>query len=230
MINLPEKHLLGVEFFRFSDLKPLSADGYFKCISLLRPLLRSSSFRVSTPGFYINRITNLEDDKGDSLRLTYYTTNVSGTLKSMDDFVKNSSNGILIFSTKSSSRPDLNKEMDSVGGDELRFRNFLNRNTQICLDVLENFGEHSLQELVTTYRHIYLPQRFPPETIFGPAFDKHSNYFQELKKVSLDHQYWIDLVSLHRGSDFGLHFMVNMIAVPETDYHPWFVRDGWILR
>src|SRR5947208_1692634 len=99
----------------------------------------------------------------------------------------------------------------------MRFRNFLNRNRQICLEVLESFGEHGLQELVTRYRYIELPQRIPPEFIFGAVFDAHSESFRELKAASLVGRYWRDLVHLHRGNDFGLHFMVNMLAVPVSE-------------
>jgi hypothetical protein len=96
--------------------------------------------------------------------------------------------------------------------------------------VLEGYGEHSLQELVTRYRYICLPQRIPPELIFGPVFDHHSGYFKILKESSLDAQYWRDLVQVHLANNFGLHFMVNMVAVPESEYHPWFWREDWVKK
>jgi hypothetical protein len=228
--SLPAENLLGVEFFRFLDLQPLNTDAYFKCLNSIKSLLKSSNFQTATPGFYVNRITNVSEDNGNSLRLTYYTTNASETLKTINAFVEDSGNGIKVFNSESSLKPDQTTGLDRHDEEELRFRNFLNRNTQICLDVLENYGEHSFQELVTSYRYIYLPQRIPPGSIFDSVFGQHSNYFNELKKASLNNQYWEDLTHLHRGKDFGLHFMVNMVAVPESEYHPWFLRKNWVLR
>jgi hypothetical protein len=43
-------HSLDAEFFTFSDLQPLNADGYFKCLNLLRPLFENATmFLRPTP-------------------------------------------------------------------------------------------------------------------------------------------------------------------------------------
>jgi hypothetical protein len=217
MDNLPTNHSTGVEFFRFKDLQPLNADGYFECLNLIRSLFKDPDFCTSTPGFYFNRITNKNDDNGNSLRLTYYTIDPIKTSESIKDFI-NQNNKIAIFNSSDLSRPspDSLKEHDP---EELRFRNFLNRNTKICLEILENYGEHSFREIVTWYRYIGLPQKIHPKSVFGPVFEKHSNYFNELRKNSFDNQYWEDLVFVHKGKNFGFHFMVNMIAVPESEYN-----------
>jgi hypothetical protein len=76
----------------------------------------------------------------------------------------------------------------------------------------------SLQKLVTQYGHIDFPQGIPPELRLGPVFDEHSDYFKNLKAMSLDVQYWHDLVHAHPGNNVGLHFMVK----PESAYHLWF--------
>jgi len=228
-LTLPKKHIIGIEFFRLSNLHPLSAEDYFTCLNLIKPLFKNLDFQASTPGFYINRITNIDDDHGDSLRLTYYTIKPSKTLEVINLFVDNNRK-IALFPSKNSKRPSTNTPFSEPDEKELRFRNFLNRNTQICLEVLENYGIHSFQELVVRYRYDLLPQRVPPELIFEPVFTKYSDYFKKLKDNSLDVQYWKDLVHLHAGNNFGLHFMVNMVAVPESAYHPWWIREDWILR
>ncbi len=216
MNNLPQNHLTGIEFFRFSDLQPLNTDGYFKCLNLIQPLFKDPGFITSTPGFYLNRITNSNDDKGNSVRLTYYTIDSFKTLKAIDDFVE--TNGkIAIFKSSDSSRPD-NTPLSEHDREELRFRNFLNRNTQICLEALEKYGEHSFQEVVTWYRYVGLPKKIHPKLVFSPIFEEYSDYFNELKRDSLDGQYWEDLVFIHKSKNFGLHFMVNMVAVPESEY------------
>lgn len=217
MDNLPINHSIGIEFFRFSDLHPLNTDDYFKCLNLIRPLFKSSDFCASTPGFYINRITNVNDDNGNSVRLTYYTNDPVKTLKAIDAFVKKN-NKIAIFKSSDSNRPS-SASLRKHSQEELRFRNFLNRNTQICLEVLEEYGEHSFQELVTQYRYTHLSNKIHPKLIFGSVFEKYSSYFNKLKDSSLDGQYWKDLIHWHSGKNFGFHFMVNMTAVPESKYY-----------
>lgn len=217
MDSLPTNHSTGVEFFRFKDLQPLNADGYFECLNLIKPMFEDPDFRTSTPGFYFNRITNANDDKGNSLRLTYYTIDPIRTLESINNFV-DKNNRIAIFGSSDSSRPSPNS-LSEHNSEELRFRNFLNRNTKICLEVLESYGEHSFQETVTWYRYIGLSKKIHPKSVFGSIFEKHSNYFNELKKNLLDNQYWEDLVFVHGGKNFGFHFMVNMLAVPESEYN-----------
>ncbi len=87
MISLASSHLVGVEFFRFADLKPLNVDGYFACLNLLRPLFREAGFCASTCGFYINYIAN-PDDQGISVRLTYYTTAPGDALEAIRGFAR----------------------------------------------------------------------------------------------------------------------------------------------
>jgi hypothetical protein len=229
MIDLPRNHSLGLEFFRFCDLRPLSADGYFKCLNLLKAMFKDGAFAASTPGFYLNRITNTNDDHGNSVRLTYYTTDPSASLNAIQNFVA-ANNELAIFESNDLNRPDPASRLDTPDDPQLRFRNFLNRNTQICLDVLEGYGPHSFQELVTYYRYVFLPQRTPPEKIFGAVFQTHSDYFRRLREQSLDTQYWQDLVHLHPAQNYGLHFMVNMLAVLESAYDPAFWKEDWIQR
>jgi len=229
MITLPSHHSLGLEFFRLSDLQPLSADGYFKCLKLLRPLFTNATFTASTPGFYLNRITNTKDDQGNSVRLTYYTTDPSRSLKAILEFVEENGN-VALFESKDSNRPNPDAPLNEHDDPELRFRNFLNRNTQICLDALESYGPHSFQELVTHYRYVFLSNRVPPKQIFGPVFEAHSEYFRKLREQALDEQYWHDLVHVHPPQNYGLHFMVNMLAVIESDYDPSFWREDWIVK
>ena len=225
--DLPKNHSLGLEFFRLSNLQPLSTDGYFECINKLRPLFKDADFIASTPGFYLNMITNVDDDHGNSVRLTYYTTNPAASLKAIHDFAVNNEE-IAIFESTHSNRPNPASPLDAHGQDELRFRNFLNRNTQIFLDVLEYYGERPFQELVARYRYDLLPQRIPPEQHFGPVFEKHSRSFRELKDASFDDLYWRDLVHLHPPTNYGLHFMVNMAAVRESPYDASFWKDDWL--
>lgn len=228
--KLPTKYLVGVEFFRFPDLKSLDVQGYFDCIKILRLLLKSSDFKDSTPGFYINYIT-VPDDNLNSLRMTYYTIDPAKTQAVIRKFVNENAEKVALVDSRWTSRPDINQKLETFGGEELSFRNFLNRNTQIVLDLLESYGERPLQKLVLEYRHIYLPLRVVPEFIFEPVFSQHSNYLKQLKDKTLDREYWDGLVYSFHGDNFGLHFLVNMI-IPrhESAYDPRFFSADWYLR
>ncbi len=229
MEKLPSRHFVGIEFFRFPDLKSLDYNDYFKCLDVIRPLLKDPDFQDVTPGFYINYITNLEDDKLSSLRITYYTINPHKTQDTIRKFANQNMDKIAVFDSKSSRRPDKNEPVQEVEGEELRFRNFLNTNTQIFLEVVQEYGIEPLRKLIYKYRYCFLPHRAPPEIVFEEVFGR-SEYFRRLHSVSLDKQYWEDLVNRFNASDFGLHFLVNMSCVEERwGYEPFF-REDWIVR
>jgi hypothetical protein len=228
MYDLPKEHLTGIEFFRLSDLKPLSVEGYFKCLDQLRPLLKSSEFSKSTPGFYINHITNVDDDKGNSVRLTYYTVNPTETLKTISDFMR-SNKEVAIYNSKHSSRPEAATRLSLHEDEELQFRNFLNVNTQIALELFVSCRE-AFPALVYSYRHFLFPSRISPELIFEPILSKYSPYFKRLKDKSLDKRYLSDLGHCYPGKSPNLHFLVNMTAVEENyTYDPRFFEKDWFL-
>jgi hypothetical protein len=170
---LPLKHLLGIEFFRFPNLKSLDVEGYFNCIKILKPLLKSSDFIDSTPGFYINYIT-VPDDNLNSLRITYYTTDPIKTQEAIQRFVEQNFDKISLFRSQWTGRARAGQPLDIPDEEELRFRNFLNRNTQIVLDLLESYDREQLRKLVSDYRHIQLLQRVKPEAVLGPVFSQYS--------------------------------------------------------
>jgi len=229
MLNLPPKHLIGIEFFRFPDLHSLDCNDYFKCLDFIRPLLDNPDFKNATPGFYINHITNGEDDNLNSLRITYYTINPGGTQDAIQKFVDQNADEITVFNSKCSNRPNKNEPLQEVENIELRFRNFLNTNTQIFLEVVREYGIEPLRKIIYEYRYNFLPQRIPPEVVLGLVFTL-SKYFQQLQNDSLDKQYWKDLVSRFNANDFGLHFLVNMSCVfEEWGYEPFFGED-WIVQ
>ena len=228
--SLPKEHQLGIEFFRFPDLESLDPDKYFDCIELIRPLFESPDFKNSTPGFYINYITD-EDDKKNSVRLTYYSLDATETYKAVANFVEKNKDKIKIFfSQKGTVRPD-KKEFQTHEGEELRFRIFLNTYTKIALDLLKNYGRQPSMELIYFYRHYFLPHKVPPEPILGIIFNNYSNFFKQLKNSSLDKQFWNDLVhNFGAGRGPGLHFLVNMMAVKESEYYTGFFEDNWFLN
>jgi hypothetical protein len=229
MAQLTQPHIGGVEFFRFPNLKSLGEEHYFDCLQKLSSLLRDVGFNSVTPAFYINYITN-PDDNANSLRITYFTIDPSQTVKIIHDFVENNKNKVALFESVWTSRLTSETKLEMPDEEELRFRNFLNDNTKIVLDIIENSDRKSFQELVYKYRHADLPNRVHPRNVFGKMFSESSRYFQELQNENLDGHYWKDLPHLFHGRDFGLHFLVNMMTVEEAPYKREYVEESWIIQ
>lgn len=215
--NLPANHLGGRVFLGFRERAIVDADGYFQLIRLVRPLLALDEFKVSTPGFYINYIRDPDVPNG-SLRLNYFTVNAWLTIDTIESFV--AASGDLAIVRREHADQDTPLSDYDEGGDkaELGFRNFLDANTRICLDMLENYGEHSFEGLVALYRFVCLPRGVRPEDVLEEDFSAHSKTFNELLDRGLAGIFWNDLVHVHRVRDVGLHFMVNLVALPDAPY------------
>ena len=215
MEKLPEKYFMGVEFFRVVDPEHPDADGYWACLDAMRGLFDDPAFKQSTPGFYINHITNTDDDNRNSLRVVYHSVDPAKTQKAIEDFLTKNNDKVKLFNSKTSHKADPARS-DEPKGEEYEFQSFLSTNTRIFLDVSKSYGQPRLQALVFSYRHFCITQRMSPETVFEIVFTKHSATFKELKAKSLDQQYWTDLTRYFNNNDFGLHFLVNMSAIQES--------------
>ncbi|MHB8733056.1 MAG: hypothetical protein ACYDAB_14860 [bacterium] len=217
LYSLPEHHLNGRVFLGLRGRRGVDPDGYFEVIRLVRPLLASNDFIVSTPGLFINYIRD-QDVPNGALRLNYFTINAGLTIDTIEDFVAASGDLAIVrreHADRSTSLADYDEGADKA---ELNFRNFLDANTRICLDMLESFGEHSLESLVAIYRYLGLPRGMRPEAVLEEEFGKHSKAFNELRDRGLAGIFWNDLVHVHRTSDVGLHFMVNLVTLPDVPY------------
>jgi len=224
LYDLPQKHIVGRVFLRLRDKVSLDPDGYFRSVLMLRPLFERDDFSAATPGFYINYIRDPGTPTG-SLRLNYFTIDCSRTIDAIGKFGTRTDRTIFKREPCDENKPlaEYNEGEDTA---ELRFRNFLDANTRICLDMLENFGAHSFQSLVAAYRFIFLPQGIPPESVFQSDFINHSQTFNELRRKGLDRMFWTDLLRIHRRSDVGLHFMVNLVALMDNAYPLQFVHQS----
>lgn len=210
MNNLPANHLLGIEFFRLADSKSLDSEGYFDCLDLLRTLFRKPDFENSTPGFYINYITNIEEgnDGGNSVRLTYFTVDAQETDNAIKNFVKMNNEKIGVYEATTTRRP-ITKDLENCDPALLRFREFLNTYTHIGLDLLENFGRLCTRRLIATYRFDDFPLP-SSKSFFESLFYKHSEFFRKLSNDYSAQQLWEDL---DRKDSRGVwvHFLVNML-------------------
>jgi hypothetical protein len=232
MYNLPKNHVSGRIFFGAPNSEFLSPDRYFVCMKLLKNLFESHEFKDYTPGFYINYIKD-KDIQNGSLRLNYYTTNASKTIETIESFSKDKLKNFILFRREHADQNKPKEEYNDGGNEEeLRFRNFLNVNTRIVIDLVDNFDTVLLQALVFCYRHYWLATRTRPELVLEPILDKYSAYFNKMKKVGLNKNYWQDLIRMHsKGSDprIELHYLVNMMAFPfpDTNYDIRFFDDNW---
>ncbi|MBZ9572158.1 hypothetical protein KJA15_02415 [Patescibacteria group bacterium] len=208
MNNSIEKALIGKRYLKASDT-PI--EGYFECIKAIKPLLANFDSSSSTPGFYIN-ISENKSNQLNIVRLTFFTYASEETEKIIEIFLKNNSNIISLpvedFDDKNFKEPIECKISEGYGGEEIRFRNFLNTYTHIGLDLLDYDILYS-RRLVAEYRLTYSPQRISCKPLFEPPFIKHSKFFNQLDDYSVE-QLWNDLNFWHSKGDWT-HFLVNML-------------------
>jgi len=233
MLNkIPKQHLLGKEYFRLPGLESLEGDKYFDCIDFLRPLFEKLDFQESTPGFYLNFITNqLEDgdDGKNSVRLTYFSISPSKTIEVIKNFENKNSDKIKIYDSKTKERP-IKKKLIDFDEKQNKFWQFLNNYTKIGLDLLENYGREPSRKLIWEYRTCHLLERKFPKPFLEPVFSQNSEYFRKLKESSLDEQFWKDLVyNFGPGNGFGLHFLVNMMGFIDPPYHNKIFEENWFI-
>lgn len=232
---IPSEHTSGVEFFRSPDLGSVdNAYKYFQLIENITPLLKSSDFKESTPGFYLNQITNVEDDVLNSLRLTYYTTNPIKTLETIQAFMDQNSEKVKLFQSKWTGKPEPMGSFSTHSEEEIAFRNFASINNSIALDLLENVGQAQLQLLVCQYRYVYLPSRISPKIFLENILMKLSKTYRELKKLGLDDQYWSGLVKQFHNNTIGLHLLVNFSLIKDLQevypYYSYFFEKDWFIH
>ena len=210
LYHLPTNFLGGNLFFKLTDRRHVTPDDYYRVLEQVRPLLARGDFSAATPGFYINYIRD-ENTPTGGLRLNYFTTNASQTIDAIDAFIAASASLEILRTEHADRTTPLSEYRD--GESETEFKNFLDANTRVCLDMVENFGEHSFESLVAAYRFVFLPQQVPAATVFEDYFARHSSAFNELKQNGLDARYWDDLVRTYPDRGVGLHFMVNFVTL-----------------
>jgi len=225
MNNSIEKALVGKKYLKTSDIL---IEGYFECIKAIKPLLANFDSSSSTPGFYIN-ISENKSNKLNIVRLTFFTYAPGETEKIIEVFLKDNSNIISLpvedFNDKNFKKPIECKISEGYGGEEIRFRNFLNNYTHIGLDLLDYDVLYS-RRLVAEYRLTYSPRKTSCKPLFEPIFSKHSKFFNLLNDSSKK-QLWKDLDFWHtiRGTDYvadWAHLLVNMLLPGDWIYIPFF--------
>lgn len=219
----------GVLFFRFSDLQGLSVNRYFNCLRAVKPLLlENPDFKDSMSGFYINYITNRDDDYGNSVRLTYFTNNETKTRKAIQSFLFSStSNDVRLFCSKDCKVNIVGNAASGNAEEELRFRIFSNIYTHIGLDLLDekvlaNFrsclAEYMLElaKLLNTSGFSTEEKEIDAKSFFNSFFEEHSIFFKNELDDSKREQLWKDLRYCPRKELDFPHFLANMFAVQDN--------------
>ena len=216
----------GVLFFRFSDLQGLDVNRYFNCLRSIKPLLlENSDFRDSTPNFYINYITNGDDDGGNSVRLTYFTNNETETRKAIQNFLfSDANNDVRLFCSRDCKVNIVGNAASGNTEEELRFRIFSNIYTRIGLDLLDKNILRDFRPILASYMSELAAQlrasgfsteekEIDAESHFNSFFNEHSDFFKNDLDDSKREQLWRDLRYCPRSSLDFPHFLSNMFAV-----------------
>lgn len=229
MKNLTIDNPFGVLFFRFSDLQGLVVNRYFKCLRSIKPLLlENSDFKDSTPGFYINWITNKNDDGGISVRLTYFTNDEMKTKRAIQNFLLSSANNnIRLFCSKDCRVNITGNAASEDAEEELRFRIFSNVYTHIGLDLLWQDVLSAFRPIVASYMLKFSTllrnsgfslkeKEISAKDFFNHFLNKYSNFLKDELDSPKRNQLWKDLSYCPRSSLCFPHFLANMFAISDN--------------
>ena len=184
-------------------------ESYYRTIDALRPILTKETFAAAISGFYLN-VCSQYAYQFDSLRICYFTSKSSSPLavSVFKDFFKD--HGFLEI--RESSSPKQCVVAAEYGGQEFekRFRNFLNIETKIGLDLIKS---DLLQAkcLFSTYRWRVRKADLPVRAHFEPTFRRDSPTYNGLSESEKDHLL-IDLWEWPNPPQVDwAHFMLNLI-------------------
>lgn len=185
---------------------------YYRSIDALRPIFAQVTFTAAICGFYLNVCGKL-----DSLRISYFTSESSVPLaiSVFKDFFED--HGFLEI--QESSPPKQYVLAANYGGQEFeeRFRNFLNLETKIGLELIET---DLLQArcLFSTYRWQVRKAGLPVRAHFEPTFVRDSPTYNGLSESEKD-QLFLDLWEWPNPPRVDwAHMMVNLILGCDWNY------------
>lgn len=218
--DLPAQFAGGAFFIGWRGKKfgVKNVDDYFGVIDSIRPLLEHRDFKDCTIGFYLNRIGQSDDV---AVRLNYYSVNVPDTIRVVEAFVNSSSNLAIHNGEHANRDKPIADYNDGTPAAELAFKNFLDANSRICLDLLQGLGTEPTRDLIHGYIWKDLPQGRRPEQVLDGTFALHSGTYRGLTQRGVARRYWDDLLRWHRPDSVGMHFMCNMLVLADPAYgHP----------
>jgi hypothetical protein len=206
--KIPKDALFGVIYIR--KVPGERYESYYKTIDVLRPLLCSNEFSSAIRGFYLNHI---DDTLGDSrewvVRVSYFVADpdFSSMTSMVTKFFSRNSVGV-------AKEKPLREEIVAAcyGGIayEEPFRDFLNLETQISLELMEADLLHA-RCLLATYRWQIRKAELSVERHFQSTLERCSQTYRSMSeegraKFLMDLQAWPN----PKNYDWA-HFMVEMI-------------------
>ena len=216
--NLPV-HFAGGAFFVGWHGRKFGAndvDDYFAIMDSLRPLFAPPDFNTSTIGFYLNWIGSPDDI---AVRLNYFSLNVPETIQVAEEFANDSGTLAIHKGEHVNSDKPIADYDDGSPPAELAFKNFLDANTRICLEMLQDFGRDHTRNMVQDYILNDLLQERRPEPVMDGYFARYSGTYRDVAQHGLVRRYWDDMFRWHRDDSVGLHFMDNMLVLREFQWH-----------
>lgn len=174
---------------------------YYASIDAVRPLLEREAWQEYVTGYYINAYTGR-----DAVRLSYFTNHPEETVKTIRDFLAKNN----MDQPSRSELPHAAKIAELYGGEELRFRKFLNLYTRIGLDLLEGDRLYA-RRLFILLRYRFMKMKQPYEEYLKDPFEENSKTYRLLTDKEKK-QLWKDLNHWPNPPQMDwMHMMVNMI-------------------
>jgi hypothetical protein len=189
---------------------------YYSTIDALRPILVQRQFTAAISGFYLNVHSSMTS-KLDSLRISYFTSesDVPSAISVFKRFFEHSG----FLEVKESTAPKQCVVAANYGGQEFeeRFRNFLNLETRIGLELIK---ADLLQArcLLLTYRWQVRKAGLPLRAHFEPTFSRDSPTYNSISESEKD-QLFDDLQEWPNPPQVDwAHFMVNLVLGCDWNY------------
>ena len=177
-------------------------DDYYKTVFLLSDFLKSSEWKSSVSGFYLNAIKR--EPYNYTVRIAYMVNGM--TSQPVECYQAYALRKKLVTAGYDELKPPAGLYTDYYGGDELAFRRYLATYSWIGIDLLRNGFEESTR--------LFSDLRKQPRATYRPFLESFfldkSPYFSSLTKGE-QAEFWAAFVSWPKSSADWAHMMVNMM-------------------
>jgi len=201
--KISKDHLFG----RFFVKKPDGTrwDSYYRTLDALRSLFKGEEFGEVVNGFYLNICGDF-----DSVRISYFVNqaNSEKAVSIFRQFFRNE--GMVEINDAAHPRKTILAKNYGGADFEERFRNFLNLETQIGLELIEGDLLHA-RILFATYRWQVRKASLPIREHFEPTFKRYSPTYNSLSSEE-KRQFFADLEEWPNPPQVDwAHMMVNFV-------------------
>lgn len=213
--SIPTNALFGI--FRIRKLPGNKYDSYYRTVNLLSSLLCSNRLLETIAGFYLNHVPLTINDHTESVvRISYFVSEsrVSNAQSMFREFLLQND-----LSVANEDNPRSFVLAENYGGSsyEERYRNFLNLQTRIGLELI-NADLLQAKCLIATYRWQVRKAGLPVRAHFEPTFARDSSTYNALSSSEKE-QFFVDLQEWPNPTQVDwAHFMVNLVLGADWNY------------